>query len=109
MGSKQASARVRRPIKTWLLLAAAVAGVALPAMAETTSSWINPVNGQWTDASKWSSNPCYPNNGSPAETIYDALIGAGNRAYTVTLSSDVCVDDLTINSYGATLLHTGGS
>src|SRR5438105_1077950 len=41
------------------------------AIAGVTSSWVTPVSGQWSDSSKWSTAPVFPNNGA---TTYDAVI-----------------------------------
>ena len=34
--------------------------------ATATAEWLAPVSGNWTDATKLSTNPNYPNNGAPA-------------------------------------------
>jgi formylglycine-generating enzyme len=34
--------------------------------------------GQWSDASRWSTNPTFPNNGSPVGTNYDVTIASGS-------------------------------
>lgn len=79
------------------------ATVAIMADTEVTASWTGGA-GNWTNVTKWTTNPDYPNNGTPAGTIYDAIIGASG---TVTLNSNVAVDSITINSNNATLLQTG--
>src|SRR6185437_2792667 len=35
------------------------------------SHWLLPSDGYWTDPTQWSTNPDYPNNGSPTGTTYD--------------------------------------
>jgi len=76
----------------------------------TTASWTDPFDGLWSDASKWSTDPCYPDNDSPnAGDAYEAIIDAVGSAYTVTLDRDVSVDRLTLTSPGAVLLQTGGT
>jgi hypothetical protein len=46
--------------------------------------------GNWSDASKWSTNPAYPNNG--ASKLYAATINNG----TVTLDTDVKVNSIAV-------------
>ena len=95
---------------------ALIAAVVLTSSAQlfaTPASWTAAVDGNWTDGTKWSTNPAYPNNGTPSGTSYDATIaaagGAGGGAYTVTLNSSVAVDSLTLNAAGAALSHTAGT
>src|SRR5438445_8036287 len=81
--------RVRRRLcsRAAIGLAAAV-GVGSMAMADT-ATWLNPVSGNWNDATKWSTNPNYPNNGTPAGVNYDANVAASGAAYSIGLSSNV--------------------
>src|SRR5687768_11049203 len=79
-------------------LALAVCATSTACVAATGSNWLSAVNGTWSDASKWSTNPNYPNNGTPPATTYDAVIDAIGSAYVVTLNSNVTVDMLTLNS-----------
>ncbi len=104
-----ARARDRRRVAFALAAAAAVlfSSLATLALAGTTATWQNPVDGNWTDATKWSSNPNYPDNGNPGAPYSASISAAGT--YTVTLDSDITVDSLTINSSSATLDHTGGT
>ncbi len=37
------------------------------------ATWIGN-DGNWSDSSKWSTNPIYPHNGAPADPTYDAFI-----------------------------------
>src|ERR1700690_4048497 len=93
-------------------VAAAAAAVFVPAFAgasEITSNWSGNT-GNWTDPTQWTTNPNYPNNGTPAGTEYDAVIDApGAGPYTVTLNSNVTTDSVTLNSPNATLLETAGT
>jgi hypothetical protein len=76
--------------------------------SEITSTWSGST-GNWTDPTQWSTNPNYPNNGTPTGTTYDAVINApGTGAYTVTLNSNVTTDSVTLDSANATLAQTGG-
>src|ERR1700690_976026 len=93
-------------------VAAAAAAVFVPAFAgasEITSNWSGNT-GNWTDPTQWTTNPNYPNNGTPAGVEYDAVINApGAGPYTVTLNSNVTTDSVTLNSPNATLSQTGGT
>lgn len=69
----------------------------------TDAMWLTATSGSWTDATMWSTNPNFPNNGSPAGTTYDARIAAVGSDYTVSLESSVTVDSLSIDSPNAKL------
>jgi hypothetical protein len=95
----------------FLLASAAVAGLAVArsGASEITSTWSGNT-GDWTDATQWSTNPDYPNNDTPTGVNYDAVINApGAGAYTVSLSSSITVDSVTLNSPNATISQTGGT
>ena len=84
--------------------------MATSASAATTSNWLTATSGNWTDPTKWSTNPNYPNNGAPPGTAYDAVVAATGAAYTVALDSTVTIDHLTVNSVDATMnLALGGA
>ena len=89
-----------------LLLAVAATPLTARGMG---SNWLSATSGNWTEATKWSTNPDYPNNGTPIGTTYDAVIGASGSAYTVMLNSSVTVNSLTLNSATATLTHSSGT
>jgi len=98
----------RRQVRRLLALAAfgAVAGVGWNACRaqDTTANWFSETSGNWTAASLWSTNPNYPNNGTPSGTNYAAVISAtGGTPYTVTLDSTITLDTLSIGSSDATL------
>jgi hypothetical protein len=77
--------------------------------SEITSTWSGN-SGDWTDGTQWSTNPNYPNNGTPSGVSYDALINApGAGAYTVSLSTSITTDSVTLSSPNATLSQTGGT
>src|SRR5262245_12140024 len=63
--------------------------------ADVTSTW-NGTTGNWSDATRWSSNPNFPNNGNGGFT-YDAIINSGS----VTLDQDIAIEKLTLS--GGTL------
>lgn len=82
-----------------------VVSLSLTVHAATPASWLLPTSGSWRDVTKWSTNPVYPNNGSPgAADAYDVTIGATGAPYTVTLNlfPDVTITRLTIASPDAT-------
>ena len=91
---------------------AAIASLAVfagGASAATTSNWSNATSGNWNTPANWSSNPNYPNNGTPAGSTYNVNLAVSGSAYTVTLDGDVAVSNLTINSAAATLSQTNGT
>lgn len=63
--------------------------------AQTTSTWNN-TTGDWSDATRWDTNPLFPNNGNGGND-YNAVISAG----TVTLDEDIEIEALTLG--GATI------
>jgi hypothetical protein len=63
--------------------------------ADVISTW-NGSTGNWTDATRWSSNPQFPNNGNGGFT-YDAIINSG----TLTLDQNITIEAL--NLTGGTL------
>ena len=72
------------------------------------ATWLNAVSGAWSDPTKWSSNPDYPNNGTPAGTTYHAFIAASGSPYTVTLDAAVAVGTVTLDNTSATLAIGSG-
>src|SRR5262245_56127548 len=84
-------------------------GVCSAGAAQTVATWANPTSGSWTDATLWSTNPVFPNNGQPdPPDIYHALIAATGSNYTIALDSDIALSALTLNSTQATLNHAAG-
>jgi hypothetical protein len=80
------------------------------AWGQTDARWVGPVNGNWTDGSKWSTAPLFPNNGSPAGGSYRAVIDAAGAApYRVSLDQDVSVSGVVLNAAGATFDHDDGT
>jgi hypothetical protein len=82
-------------------LAVAVAATPALASAGTISSWNSGVSGNWTDATKWSTNPVYPNGAG-----YDVVIGASaSSTYYVStgFSSNISVDSIALTSAFAAL------
>src|SRR5215216_4043464 len=100
--------RVRRRACTRAAIGFAAAVSLASAARGDTANWLNPVNGNWTDASNWSTNPAYPNNVSPTPT-YDVTIDAAGANYTVSLNSNITLDSLQLNSPNATLATNSGT
>ena len=77
--------------------------------ADSTSTWTNAVSGDWDIAANWTPNTFFPNNGNGGFATHDAIIDAVGANYTVTLDTNVTVEDLTLSSANATLRHTTGT
>ena len=60
--------------------------------ADVTSTW-NSSTGNWSDPTRWSSYPNFPNNGNGGN-IYDAVINGG----IVTLDQNIAIRTLNLNS-----------
>ncbi|MCX5688688.1 MAG: hypothetical protein NTV94_02660 [Planctomycetota bacterium] len=88
---------------------AAIAGTALAAssMAQTTATWLTATNGNWSDATRWSTNPQVPNNSTGNR--FNVFLTPTGSAYDVSLDIPVSIDDLTLNSPAATLRLTGSN
>ncbi len=101
--------------RTMLLSCAAVASLTLvPALQVSASTTYTTVTANWTGAggangwttpANWSSNPNFPDNSIPANTVYDAVISSGS----VSLETSVNVDSLTLGSQQRPLtIEAGG-
>jgi fibronectin-binding autotransporter adhesin len=73
-----------------------------PGSAQTTSTW-NGSAGNWTDATRWSTNPNFPNNGNGGVT-YSAVVNSG----MVTLNQNIAVTGFTMAGGGVVSPGTGG-
>ncbi|HEX8523448.1 MAG TPA: hypothetical protein VF669_14440 [Tepidisphaeraceae bacterium] len=92
-----------------VLAAGSVFNCALSAWGQTVVTWSASMSGNWTDPVRWSSNPNYPNNGTPAGATYDVTI-AQPGSYIIDLGTDIAVDHLTLNTAaGSTLAHYAGT
>jgi hypothetical protein len=77
-----------------------------PAAAATvTSTWTQGAGGAWNSDANWDS-AFFPDNGNGGFATYDAIIDLLGP-YTVNLSADITLEDFTLNSALATVLHTG--
>src|SRR5262249_37480218 len=76
-----------------------------------TSTWSAGASGNWNVDANWTNVPAlggFPNNGNGGVATYDAVISPVGSPYTVTLSTNVTVANLSLNSASATLNHTSG-
>ena len=64
--------KIRHRLVSGAVIAAAMAtvGVSTVRGATFSATWVSAIDGTWTNAARWSTNPNFPNNGSPV---------AGNR------------------------------
>jgi hypothetical protein len=49
-----------------------------PARGDVNATW-DGTSSNWSAAAHWSSNPYYPNNGTPSGALYDASLQRGNH------------------------------
>ncbi len=68
------------------------------AHAQVTSTW-NGTSGNWSDATRWSTNPVFPNNGNGGND-FNAVVGSGS----LTVNQSITIEDLTFN--GGTITGT---
>jgi hypothetical protein len=60
----------------------------------TAAVWTG-TTGNWSDPTKWTSNPNFPNNGQPAPgSVYDATLDNGG---TITLNIPITIENFTLN------------
>ena len=95
-----------RPLLLLLLPALLVVacGDASPAGAQTVSHWLTPVDGDWSDPGKWSTDP-----DAPVAPGFEAVLDAAGASYTAAITGDVEVDRITINSADAAVVLDGGA
>lgn len=70
----------------------------------TEATWSAAVSGAWNDPSQWSTNPTVPSGAT-----FDALLTATGGNYTVSISTPVSIDNITIDSPNATLSQSSSS
>lgn len=68
-----------------------------------TATWINDVNGNWSDATKWSSNPTVPSAAGDAATL-----GVGSSLRTVTLNANETVGQLSLTNANSFVVANSG-
>jgi len=106
--------RFRARVRSRIIRAAAMCAVveclvsARSTMGDTNATW-NPASGgeYWTTAADWSTNPYYPDNGTPSGVNYAAAFPAGEE-YLVFVNSNITVDSATLGS-GAILQVNSGT
>ncbi|MBX3382383.1 MAG: hypothetical protein KF864_02635 [Phycisphaeraceae bacterium] len=97
---------VRRSLYCALAAGGVVSVYAASALAQTTATWQGAVSGNWTDGSRWSTNPDFPNNSGP--NTFNAVINALGTPYTVSLDADITIQSLALESPDA-ILSMGAS
>ncbi|MBI1369924.1 MAG: hypothetical protein GC162_14875 [Planctomycetes bacterium] len=86
-----------------------LAGSAGNAHAEIEAHWLNALTGSWGQTAMWSTNPVFPNNGSPNPgDLYDVYFDATGAAYIVSATQNVTLSSLTLNSPDATIEDYSG-
>lgn len=70
----------------------------------TVGTWINDVDGNWSDGTKWSSNPNVPHLAGDAATL-----GVGSALRTVTLNTNESVGTLTMTNASSFVIANGGN
>jgi hypothetical protein len=88
--SRPCVSQITRSARRLLFAGISVVFLAMPAAAADVTAIWNNTSGNWSDATKWSSNPLFPNNGNGGFT-YVAIINGG----TVALNQDVVINALT--------------
>jgi hypothetical protein len=93
----------------WIVVGLVVLCSALPTFAQTTANWSSAGTGNWTDGTKWSTNPSYPNNDTPAGATYWANIAATGSPYQIFLNAPINLTSATLSSPDATVNQSAGS
>jgi hypothetical protein len=88
MGRVSAKRTKQRASTLFLATTTAVSALSGIVQGQTIASWLNPVDGNWTDASKWSTNPLYPDFNSSPLREFAVTVGASGNPYTITLTND---------------------
>jgi len=79
------------------------------AHGQTTATWVNPVSGNWTDSTKWSTKPFFPDNGNPSGTTYNVVFNNPSGSYSVNTSfqpNSVTVNDFLLSANASITLET---
>jgi hypothetical protein len=94
-------------IRRWSVLTGAgiLAAAASASHGQVTATWLSAASGNWSDPTRWSSNPDFPNNNG---TTYTAVINATGAAYGVTVDQSIILDEFMIDSPDATLMLGAG-
>jgi hypothetical protein len=81
--------RHRRVAKVSFLATALIAGLAATPVAALVGTATLNTAGNWNDPTIWSSNPLFPNNGTPAGETWNVNVGL-----SVTVNTPITVDNL---------------
>ena len=76
--------------------------------AQLQARWVGPYSSGWAASNFWTTTH-FPNNGTPPNRTYHAVIDAEGNPYTILLSQDITLDRLTMESPSATLQHSVGT
>lgn len=69
-----------------------------------SATWTNDVDGNWTDATKWSSNPSVPHLAGDSATL-----GVGSALRTVTLNANQTVGGITMSNLNSFVIANSGN
>lgn len=89
-----------------LLVALLLIGFSDSARAQVPVNWLQAVDGNWFDATKWSGG-VVPNNGGG--TTYEVTLDADATNYTITIDNDVTLDLLDLAEPEVTIRHESGT
>src|SRR5687768_229993 len=81
-----------------LALAGPACLLASAACGATPATWLNPVDGNWADGSKWSIAPAFPHQPANSTDVYDVTLAAGPDPFTVTVAQELRVNSLALAS-----------
>lgn len=90
------------------IIVAALAGLpsAVAFGQHSTAFWLNPINGSWNQAARWSGGVVPNNQGTQT---FDVVINAVGSPYTVTLNARPTLIDMTLDSANATMFMNNRS
>ncbi len=99
-------------VPIFFCLTVSVLGTIKVEAAVISADWRSGVSGNWSNAANWSPAGV-PNNGANTyEVTIDVIFPIGddvNTPYTVTLNSDVTIDEFVLDWTDATLSHSAGT
>ncbi len=78
------------------------------AAVQLQSQWVGPFSSGWASSNFWTTSH-YPDNGTPVNRTYHAIIESQGNPFTIVLSQSITLDRLTMASESATLQHASGT